>query len=225
MRVAGAAETVLRDRERDDRESYTRAAHSRVAVHRHSPGHARQFKPRQSAGPSFRARTANTLAAIGDRGAGFRSLGDPWADPTTPHGKLMISVLGGLAEFERHLILSRTSEGRQRAKANGVKFDRKPKLTKHQIREIMGRLETGETCRSIAKSYNVSHMTISRLQLTWSVQRLAITHKKQQPSQGNECSGCSFINFSMIGTAWLPVNSSGKQTCILLFSSLAETPA
>ena len=68
----------------------------------------------------------------------------------------------------------------------GVKFGRKPKLTKHQIREIMGRLETGETCRSIAKSYNVIHMTISRLQPTWSMQRLAITHKKQQPSQGNE---------------------------------------
>jgi len=59
----------------------------------------------------------NTLAAIGDRGAGFRSLGDPWADTTTPHGKLMITVLGGLAEFERHLILARTDEGRKRAQA------------------------------------------------------------------------------------------------------------
>ena len=57
----------------------------------------------------------NTLAAIGEAGAGFRSLGDPWADTTTPHGKLMITVLGGLAEFERHLILARTNEGRQRA--------------------------------------------------------------------------------------------------------------
>jgi DNA invertase Pin-like site-specific DNA recombinase len=53
----------------------------------------------------------NTLAAIGDRGAGFKSLGDSWADTTTPHGKLMITVLGGLAEFERHLILARTNEG------------------------------------------------------------------------------------------------------------------
>jgi DNA invertase Pin-like site-specific DNA recombinase len=58
----------------------------------------------------------NPLAAIGDRGAGFRSLGDPWADTTTPHGKLMITVLGGLAEFERHLILARTNEGRERAR-------------------------------------------------------------------------------------------------------------
>jgi hypothetical protein len=68
-------------------------------------------------------------------GEGFpsKSLGDPWADTITPHGKLMTTVLGGLAEFERHLILSRTSEGRARAKANGVRFGRRPKLTKHQI--------------------------------------------------------------------------------------------
>jgi DNA invertase Pin-like site-specific DNA recombinase len=50
----------------------------------------------------------NTLAAIGGAGASFRTLGDPWADTTTPHGRLMLTVLGGLAEFERHLILSRT---------------------------------------------------------------------------------------------------------------------
>jgi DNA invertase Pin-like site-specific DNA recombinase len=51
-------------------------------------------------------------------GASFRSLGDPWADTTTPHGRSMLTVLGGLAEFERHLILSRTTEGRVRAKAS-----------------------------------------------------------------------------------------------------------
>ena len=55
-------------------------------------------------------------------GASFKSLGDPWADTTTPHGRLMLTVLGGLAEFERHLILSRTNEGRVRAKARGVRF-------------------------------------------------------------------------------------------------------
>ena len=62
----------------------------------------------------------NTLDAIAKAGAGFKSLGDPWADTTTPHGRLMLTVLGGLAEFERHLILSRTNEGRVRAKARGV---------------------------------------------------------------------------------------------------------
>ena len=58
----------------------------------------------------------NTLAQIADKGAGFRSLGDAWADTTTPHGRLMLTVLGGLAEFERELIRARTGEGRERAK-------------------------------------------------------------------------------------------------------------
>jgi DNA invertase Pin-like site-specific DNA recombinase len=105
----------------------------------------------------------NTLDAIAKAGATFRSLGDGWADTTTPHGKLMITVLGGLAEFERFLILSRTAEGRSRAKARGVKFGRKPKLTKHQREEVLARIAQGETLTAIARSYNVSHMTISRL--------------------------------------------------------------
>ena len=66
----------------------------------------------------------NTLAAITDSKAGFRSLGDAWADTTTPHGRLMLTVLGGLAEFERELIRARTSEGRARAVARGVKLGR-----------------------------------------------------------------------------------------------------
>src|SRR5277367_678190 len=57
----------------------------------------------------------NTLAAITGSKAGFRSLSDTWADTTTPHGRLMLTVLGGLAEFERELISSRTSEGRKLA--------------------------------------------------------------------------------------------------------------
>jgi DNA invertase Pin-like site-specific DNA recombinase len=105
----------------------------------------------------------NVLALIADCGASFRSLGDPWANTTSPHGRLMVTVLGGLAEFERHLILSRTAEGRSRAKARGVKFGRKPKLTKHQQVEALARIAHGETLTAIARSYNVSHMTISRL--------------------------------------------------------------
>jgi DNA invertase Pin-like site-specific DNA recombinase len=66
----------------------------------------------------------NTLDAIGKIEASFKSLNDPWADTTTPHGRLMLTVLGGLAEFERHLILSRTAEGRTRAQAAGIKFGR-----------------------------------------------------------------------------------------------------
>ena len=106
----------------------------------------------------------NTLDAIGKAGATFRSLADQWADTTTPHGRLMLTVLGGLAEFERHLILSRTAEGRTRAQANGVRFGRKPALTAYQRAEALRRRAAGETLTEIAKSFNVSHMTIARLE-------------------------------------------------------------
>ena len=106
----------------------------------------------------------NILAAIGKAKASFRSLHDAWADTTTPHGRLILTVLGGLAEFERHLIVARTSEGRKRAAARGVLFGRPPKLTPHQRREALVRRERGETLMEIARSYNVSHSTISRLE-------------------------------------------------------------
>jgi DNA invertase Pin-like site-specific DNA recombinase len=62
----------------------------------------------------------NTLAAIGHKPAGFRSLADAWGEATTAHGRLILTVLGGLAEFERELIRARTGEGRGRAVAKGV---------------------------------------------------------------------------------------------------------
>jgi DNA invertase Pin-like site-specific DNA recombinase len=105
----------------------------------------------------------NTLDAIAKAGATFKSLGDPWCDTTTPHGRLMLTVLGGLAEFERHLILARTTEGRKRAQARGVRFGRKLKLTAHQRQEALVRREAGEALAEIGRSYNVSHSTISRL--------------------------------------------------------------
>lgn len=105
----------------------------------------------------------NVLATVAERGGGFRSLADQWADTTTPHGRLMLTVLGGLAEFERELIRTRTGEGRERAKTRGVRLGRKPKLTPHQKREALDRREGGEVLTEIARSYNVSHSTISRL--------------------------------------------------------------
>jgi DNA invertase Pin-like site-specific DNA recombinase len=105
----------------------------------------------------------NTLAEIAQRGASFKSLGDSWADTNTPAGKLMLTVLGGLAEYERHLILPRTTEGRQRAQQRGVKFGRKRKLTLHQQQEALERRSRGEALVDIARSYAVSHSTISRL--------------------------------------------------------------
>jgi DNA invertase Pin-like site-specific DNA recombinase len=95
--------------------------------------------------------------------AGFRSLRDAWADTTTAHGPLMLTVLGGLAEFERELIRIRTGDGRARAKANGQSLGRKPKLTPHKQHEAIQRRDRGESIRSIARSYNVHASTISRL--------------------------------------------------------------
>jgi DNA invertase Pin-like site-specific DNA recombinase len=88
----------------------------------------------------------------------FGLLGD------TAHGRLMLTVLGGLAEFERELIRARTDEGRKRAQARGVRFGRKHKLTPHPRQEALARRAAGEALVEIARSYNVSHSTISRLE-------------------------------------------------------------
>jgi len=74
----------------------------------------------------------------------------------------MLTVLGGLAEFERDLICARTGEGHERAKARGVRPGRKPKLTPHQQREAIQRRDKGESIRAIARTYNVNPSTIFR---------------------------------------------------------------
>ena len=110
----------------------------------------------------------NVLDAVAKVGAGFKSLADAWADTTTAHGRLMLTVLGGLAEFERELIRARTDEGRKRAQARGVRFGRKPSLTPHQRAEALARRAAGEALVKIARTYNVSHSTISRLGVVFS---------------------------------------------------------
>jgi DNA invertase Pin-like site-specific DNA recombinase len=106
----------------------------------------------------------NVLATVAERKAGFRSLKDTWADTTTPHGRLMLTVLGGLAEFERELIRAHTGDGRARAKARGVRFGRPAALTPNQRAEALQRLGNGEVQAELARSYGVSQATISRLQ-------------------------------------------------------------
>jgi DNA invertase Pin-like site-specific DNA recombinase len=105
----------------------------------------------------------NVLAMVSEREAGFRSLKDAWADTTTPHGRLMLTVLGGLAEFERELIRARTGEGRKRAKDRGVKFGRPSALSPDQRAEVLHRLASGEVQADVARTFNVSQATISRL--------------------------------------------------------------
>jgi DNA invertase Pin-like site-specific DNA recombinase len=101
----------------------------------------------------------NIIKQITDAGASFKSLRDSWADTTTAHGRLILTVLAGLAEFEHKLIVERTGEGRERAMKQGVVFGRPPKLTRHQRLEAIKRRNAGEPIRAIAQSYNVHHST------------------------------------------------------------------
>jgi len=100
---------------------------------------------------------------IVDAGGQFRSLAEPWADTATSTGRLMIAVLGGLADVERDLIRTRTSEGRSRAEARGQHMGRPPKLNPTQQAEARRRRAEGATLTELAKSYNVGVATISRL--------------------------------------------------------------
>jgi DNA invertase Pin-like site-specific DNA recombinase len=105
----------------------------------------------------------NVLEAVKQAGAGFRSLKDAWCDTTTPHGVLMLTILGGLAEFERTLIKARTGEGRERAKGRGVRFGRPLKLSPHQRREAIERLDAGDTVVDVARTFGVDRATLYRM--------------------------------------------------------------
>ena len=100
---------------------------------------------------------------IVDAGAQFRSLAEPWADTATSTGRLMIAVLGGLADVERDLIRTRTAEGRSRAKARGQHMGRPSALAPQQQAEARKRRDEGATLKELAQSYNVGLATIFRL--------------------------------------------------------------
>lgn len=99
----------------------------------------------------------NTVAEIAGKGMNFRRLACTRVDPSTAHERLILSALGGLAKFEPDLI-------RARAKVRGRGLGRSPKLTPFQQAEALDRLDRGESCREIARSYTVSRSTVSRLQ-------------------------------------------------------------
>ena len=100
---------------------------------------------------------------IVDAGGQFQSMAEPWADSSTSTGRLMLAVLGGLADVERDLIRTRTAEGRSRAKGRGQHMGRPPSLTHQQATEARQRRQDGATLQELADSYNVSRATISRL--------------------------------------------------------------
>jgi DNA invertase Pin-like site-specific DNA recombinase len=103
------------------------------------------------------------VRCIADAKAEFRSLAEPWADTGTSTGRLMIAVLGGLADVERDLIRTRTAEGRNRAQKHGQHMGRPPKLTDAQKAEARRRRAEGATLAELARSYGVGKSTISRL--------------------------------------------------------------
>ncbi|GEL50800.1 recombinase family protein [Acetobacter tropicalis] len=103
------------------------------------------------------------VKSITDKKAQFYSLAEPWTDTSTSTGRLMLAVLGGLADVERDLIRTRTSEGRARAIQQGKRMGRPPRITQEQRREIAQRRQNGETLRAIAKDYGMSDSTVSRI--------------------------------------------------------------
>jgi DNA invertase Pin-like site-specific DNA recombinase len=99
---------------------------------------------------------------LNDVGAGLRSLGEPWADTTSPAGRMVLTVFAGIAEFERALIHQRTSSGRVAARARGVRFGRPPKLTAEQIALGVRLVSEGTSVRAAAKLLKCHRATLYR---------------------------------------------------------------
>ena len=113
------------------------------------------------------ARSTRDLLDIAEQlqaqGAGLRSLAEPWADTTSPAGRMVLTVFAGIAEFERSLIIDRTRSGREAAKARGVRFGRRPTLTPGQVehaRDLL--LSKGRTAAETAELLGVHRATLYR---------------------------------------------------------------
>jgi hypothetical protein len=139
----------------------------------------------------------NVLATMGDKGAGFRSLADTWADTTSAHGRLMITILGGLAEFERSLILARTGEGRTRAMARGVSLREET-----QIDGIPGRRSDPaprgrrghDGYRQVLRRQSLDHFKAAIRAFPHSACRSGVTPSPEARRAGVpvRCAGCSW---------------------------------
>ena len=136
-----------------------------MPVGRPSVGRLRLSAKSASESPPFHAVTTPLpwlvlVKRIVDAKAKFRFVAEPWADTGTSTGRLMLAVLGGLADVERDLIRTRTAEGRSRAQKRGQRMGRKPKLTEAQQNEATRRRAEGATLDELARSYNVGISTI-----------------------------------------------------------------
>ena len=115
----------------------------------------------------------------------FRSLAEPWADTGTSTGRLMIAVLGGLADVERDLIRTRTAEGRSRAQKRGQRMGRPPRLTDAQKAEARRLRAEGATLAELARSYGVGKSTISRVNYATSFEAEAVWEKRGRNAASN----------------------------------------
>jgi DNA invertase Pin-like site-specific DNA recombinase len=112
------------------------------------------------------ARSTRDLLEISDTiaqaGAGLKSLSEPWADTTSPAGRMVLTVFAGLAEFERELIKERTGTGRIAAKERGVRFGRPSSLSPDQTVLARRLLDEGKSAREVAETFGVHKTTIYR---------------------------------------------------------------
>lgn len=108
-------------------------------------------------------KTLSILNDITSRGAAYKSLAEPWADTTHELGEVLAALVGYIARKTRDDIIRRTTAGRERARANGVRFGRKPKLSLCERQVASGRLAAGDSQRAVARAHHVSASTISRL--------------------------------------------------------------
>ncbi len=99
---------------------------------------------------------------ITEKQAGLQSLDEPWADTTSPSGKMVLTIFAGIAEFERSLILSRTHDGRQAAMARGVAFGRPKKMRPDQHELARQLVLEGKSISAVARTFNVHPATIYR---------------------------------------------------------------
>jgi DNA invertase Pin-like site-specific DNA recombinase len=158
LKAAGAS-TIFREKVSGVRADRPQLARLMVAI---KPGDIVVVTKLDRLGRSTRE-LLDLIDRIGKAGASFRSLGDPLWDTSSAQGRLLSTLLAGIAEFERELIRERTGEGRSRAMAAGVKFGRKRKLSEYQRAEALKRRNAGETLAAIARSYGVAISMISRL--------------------------------------------------------------
>ena len=112
--------------------------------------------------PALDAELLRIAQTIEETNAGLQSIAEPWADTTSPAGRMVLTVFAGIAEFERSLIATRTEEGRRAAQARGVTFGRPPKLRPDQRTLARHLIDEGKSVSEVARTFNVHVTTIYR---------------------------------------------------------------